>query len=225
MNKRLTQSALCLSILAAAASTQAQSWITSASSPALTGATIEGFESVTPGIIYDAVSGPLTFGDATDMYSGNSDVTITDTYAGTQGLSGLYMSNYQGDDTIAPSTTVQLTFASPQSAVGFLYALQNDNWTFNAYNTSGTLLGTHVVTGSGSGAGDGIGGFIGFSESSALISYVTYSENGTEGGNGDYIGIDNVTYRATPAPTPEPTTLALAGLGFASLLIARRKQA
>ena len=169
--------------------------------------------------------GPLTLGDATDMYGANSDVTITDTYAGTQGLSGLYLSNDQGDDTIAPSTTVQLTFASPQSAIGFLYALQNDNWTFNAYNTSGTLLGTHVVTGSGSGSGDGIGGFIGFSESSALISYVTYSENGTEGGNGDYIGIDNVTYRATPAPTPEPTTLALAGLGVASLLIARRKQA
>ena len=114
-----------------------------------------------------------------------------------------------------PSSTMTFSFATPVSAVGgFLNYVpySSGSTTIAAYTSSNTLIESYNLSFLTSGA-DNTGQFIGFSESSPIISNFTLT--------GHYIGITQMTVTGTP----EPGTIFSAGaalLGLAGLL--RRKK-
>ena len=67
----------------------------------------------------------------------------------------------------------------------------------------------------------GGGAFVGFIDASQLISSITFDASG------DVVGLDDVQYgkvAAPPGAVPEPSTLALFGVGFAGIASLRRRR-
>ncbi len=100
--------------------------------------------------------------------------------------------------------TMTFAFSTPQEAVGgFLnYVPGSENpTTIAVYDSSMTLIESYNLTFLTSGGTD-TGMFLGFQESSPIISYFTLTDN--------YVGLVNLTIMSVP----EPGGLTLLGLGF-----------
>jgi len=82
-----------------------------------------------------------------------------------------------------------------------------------AYDSTGTLLGSFTTLGN---LGSGTSETASISSSSANISYVIAS-----GLSGNDVALDNLIYNS--ATVPEPSVIALLGLGLLGISVARRK--
>ena len=87
--------------------------------------------------------------------------------------------------------------------------------TLSAYDALNNLLGTVTVNGSNNGSGDGSAAYIGFLSDLTNVRSIEFS--GDPG-----LAINTVGLSATPVP--EPSTLALTGLGLALARLARRRR-
>lgn len=164
------------------AHTASASQITSATDPALTGATVIDFET-TPLGVYTS----LTIGDATFLGDANVNLTISDQYGGSNTLNNLgYAAQWA------------VTFAVPVSAFGVAGAAYQTNWTWTAYDASNTVLETIAVDPGCCGVSfNGI--------AAPGISKVVFTPNG-----GDWVIYDNFSY--VPVPEPASAALFAAGL-------------
>lgn len=151
--------------------------------------------------------GPQTFGHG---------ITWTSTYSESNfGYSGAYNYSSNGDWTgdlgpmaglNASTGAMTFTFSAPVSAVGgFLnYSPGSDNPTLIAvYDASNQLIESFNLTFTTDGGAD-TGFFYGFEESANLISSFTLTDN--------YVGIVNLTTKASPVPLPGAIWLLGSGL-------------
>jgi hypothetical protein len=114
-------------------------------------------------------------------------------------------------DAYGVTDTMTFAFSTPLSAVGgFMnYVPGSHNpTTIAVYDSAHNLIESFNLTFTTGGATNS-GQFLGFREDTADISYFTLTDN--------YIGLTNLTI-VEGAPVPEPSSLALLGMGSLSLL-------
>jgi hypothetical protein len=180
------------------------SQITSASDPALSGASIINFENQTAGIY-----GSLTIDNVT-FTANNNHLQIDGYFAGNYNTTGrLYLDN--GTYSNEGFSSMTFTFSGAVSAFGFNWGASNESWVLNAYDASNNLLESFALPITlSSNAGE----FYGLAD--AGIAYATLSN--TSGY--DWIFIDN--FKSTAA-VPLPAGLWLLGTGLFGLLGIRQK--
>jgi hypothetical protein len=176
--------------------------------PALIGGTVVNFDAGPAGVFPSVTYGAFT------LTGVDAPLTIGSDYIGSFNSRGVY-SAYNDFDYIP--TSWRFDFATPVDAFGFNWGAADNTWTLNAYSPGGTLLETFSVPAVyGSNAGD----YFGIATSG--IGYALLSDTGDHVGIGDYVFIDNVTFRGTSVPDAGATTMLL-GLSLFSLSILRRK--
>lgn len=114
-------------------------------------------------------------------------------------------------------------FASPvaQAAAFFSDWAPLGNYTITAFDTGGAVIESLTVLASDlpTCQVSGCGIYVGFQYGSNLIGKIQF---GPSSGFGDAFAIDDLVFASS---VPEPTTLALLGLGLAGLAISRRRRA
>ena len=180
---------------------------------------VDGFGNpVVPG-----VTSTITFDDqsnATFSSLSTGGVTFTGV-GGSLRTDNSYPNNYNGrgarylDNNAGGTSSITFTFAAPVSAFAFNWGASDDLWTLTAFNSLDAAIESFVlpITHS-SNAGD----YVGLAD--AGISYATLTTSSSY----DYIFVDNFTV-AAGAAVPEPTSIALLGLGLMGFAAARRKSA
>lgn len=126
--------------------------------------------------------------------------------------SGLNYTNDGGYSTTRGGA-IRFDFTAEVSAVGFLAYYNNSPVLFQVFNSANVLLDSISISPTDCGS---ICGFVGLS--TAGISYAIASLPGLPNQHNLYV--DNIIYQAS---VPEPTTLALLGLGL--LAVASRRRA
>jgi hypothetical protein len=204
MKKQIRNMLLCLGAFGAVVTASAQTVITSTDDPALIGAGLTDFDSATIGY-YSSLAI-----DGVTITAPGDNVRVQNTYSGEFNTTGNYLDNNAGS-----ASTVDFTFDSPQAVFGLNYGALDDQWTLSVYDSDNNLIdSTTVEPNHGSNAGE----FIGIASSSANIAWASF----TDSNSGDWILLDNL--RFTPTEVPEPSTLALAGLGGLGLMLFRRRK-
>jgi hypothetical protein len=117
------------------------------------------------------------------------------------------------------SVPVTMVFSSPVSAVGF--QIENGTYeaftaTIQAYDTSNIYIGSVSEAGNGTGAGDNSAIFIGIQNIDIGKIIIGTTDSIPD------LAIGTVYLNAQPVP--EPSTLALAGLGGAGMLLGLRRR-
>jgi hypothetical protein len=215
----MKSSLLWVAILALSASTASYAApISSASDPALTGATVLDFESGPVGHFTSQAFGGVTISVANSAYASPASFDVAGDYAGSYNTRGRYHITNFGVE----FQSMRFDFGTTTSALGFLFGASDSSWTLSAYNASNTLLDSiNIAPVSGSNAGDffGLSGLAG-------ASYATLIQNqdgAYSNGGVDYVFVDNFAYAAGGQSVPEPTTLALFGLACLVSTRLRRK--
>ncbi len=187
----------------------AQSFISSSSDAALTGATVENFNATTPGSYTNLNTGIVTL-------SGNDTLFIENTFTNGYNATGNYLANQNSGFTV-----LTLDFSSTVSAFGFNWGASNESWVLAAFDVNNVLLGSYSVPESQfSNAGD----FYGIAANGISRGVLTQTSFGD--GPVDYVIIDNLRFAASQqGAVPEPSTWAmmLFGFGAAGAMLRRRK--
>jgi hypothetical protein len=93
--------------------------------------------------------------------------------------------------------------------------------TLTAFDGLGNLIGTTVLAGNSTSAGDGSAIFIGFQSSSANVAFLNF--NVVDQYGGDSLAIDTLTIYGSGS-TPEPTSLLLLGSGLVAAVAYGRRR-
>lgn len=190
----------------------APTFITNPSDFSLTGSTLINFESELQGSFTSR-----TFGNAvTVASSGTNPFYVSSFYGGSFGTTGTYIETQSTPDPI------NFGFASDVSAFGFSWGAADQPWTFDIFDSGNNLLASfNVPAQSGNYAG-----FIGVNGGGASIASARLTNHSSYGY--DYVLIDNLQYvndTASSSSVPEPTSIALLGLGLLGFAASRRKSA
>ncbi|MCS0585229.1 PEP-CTERM sorting domain-containing protein [Massilia pinisoli] len=179
--------------------------ITSPGDPALTGATVQNFDSVAAGD-YLSLSLP-----GVTINGNGSPVTICNGCGGGSGAFGDVGNSLQ--NTFGSPASFDLVFTAPVSAFGIQGGAFNGVWTYTAYDSLDNVIETLNVNHPCCGP---------FFDGIAHDGIARVNLNGS----GDWVVFENLQFVAgSITDVPEPATLALFGLGFAGLVrSARRKQ-
>ncbi len=200
---RLAKS-LALSLIGAASISAFASPITSSGDPALTGATVIDFESVTTGEYASLVLPGVTINGI------SSTMTICDGCGGGGGSYGDVGRSLQ--NTGGSPVSFDLVFDNVVSAFGIIGGALNSGWTYTAFDDSNNVIETLNIT------DPCCGGF-----------FHGIAQNGIKrvnlNGSGDWVVFDNLQFVAGPGQVPEPISLSLFGIGFAGLALSRRRAA
>lgn len=177
--------------------------ITSSGDSSLTGSTLIDFNSEALG----SFSSRTFNGDVT--FNANNIMTVETTYSGEYGSSGAYIGTPGGSG----NGDFDIVFATVVSAFGFSWGAADQAWTMDLFDASDVLIDSINITAQSY----PYIGFIGANDSE--ISRVSMS---SFYGN-DYILLDDFQY-VTSTTVPEPTTLALIGLGLIGVRFSKRKK-
>jgi hypothetical protein len=210
MKKHLAAFGLILGMAGFATSTPAQTSISLPNDPALNGAAIITFDAESTGF------GIAGFKDSGVTFSAPGDsMDVDDSYSGFNNVIGNAIDNDQGN-----ANTFKFAFDTPQAAFGFNYGEQDDGWALSAYDSADNLIYSYTVAPNSYGGSGNDGAFAGIFSPLSNIAYGTYTV--TVSDDDDFVMLDNFYYSTTTVP--EPSALALAGLGGASILYLRRRK-
>ena len=195
--------------------------IISALDPALTGATVQDFESATAGNFVSQTYGGLTVTAVNSAAVPAASFDIAGDYNGGFNNQGLQHISNLGSEFQA----LRFDFSGATSAFGFLFGASDSSWTLSAFDAGNVLLDTtNIPPVFASNAGDffGLGGLSG-------ASYATLTQNfdGIYAAGGvDYVFVDNFTYVSgrIVTPVPEPLTISLFAAGLAGAATMRRRR-
>lgn len=193
--------------------------IYSAADSALASAYVQDFEAGPAGSYASQAFG----GGVTISALASSDVTqpsfsVASDFAGSYNTRGrLHISNQGYQFQI-----LRFDFDSTISALGFLFGASDSSWTLSAFNSSNLLLESidiAPVYASNNGDFFGLSGLAGASYATLTQNFDGYYSNGGV----DYVFVDNLAFTSGNG-VPEPTSLALMGLGLAGLATLRRRK-
>lgn len=173
--------------------------ITSSTDPALTGAILENFNSVTTG---DYSSLSLT---GVTIVGNGAPMTVDSGLTSSYGISGQSLHNSGGTP-----TSFDIIFDNEVSAFGLWGGAYNTSWNFSAYDISNNLIESATITTSCCSAQ-----FNGLANTG--MSKVTLS------GYGDWVIFDDLMF-TEQVSAPEPTSLALLALGLVGIGFSRKKK-
>lgn len=173
---------------------------------ALSGGTVVDFESTG-----NFSGASLSVGGVT--FTGNGPVQVSNDYAGQYNTRGTYHITNFGS---APNQ-YQFSFSSAVSAFAFLWGAADVSWTLTAFNAANQVLDSVVINPTFSG---NAGNYFGIASDGIVRATLI-------GGYGDYVFIDNFTYKtASTNDVPEPGVLSLLAVALAGAgLVARRRRA
>jgi hypothetical protein len=190
--------------------------ITSAGDPALVGASLETFNSLTP----SGFSTTFTSVSLTDL-----SVTAAGGFYIDSGGNGVYVPpNPSGDVYLLSNanSTMTFTFNSAVSAFGAVFGATNAVQTITAFDSSGSVLGTTLIPNQVSSQAYPYSGYYGWASTSANIKSFSVTSS-----SGDYWVVDDLSYQTGDtgnSSVPDSgASVALLGLGLGSLIALRRK--
>lgn len=192
---------LCASTFASAAPV----FMTNPVDPSLAGSSVVDFTGEAQGYFSSRTFGG---GDVTVNTTG-SDLNIENTYGGSYASSGNYLANGAGGNGF------NIVFANAVSAFGFNWGAADRPWTMRLFDASNAMIGSFAVAAQT----DPYAAFIGADGNGQTIKSINMVASSY-----DYMLLDNLQYTASNASVPEPTTLAMLGLGMLGLFGARRRK-
>lgn len=177
---------------------------------ALAGGTQEGFDAVAAGqystltlgnVTYSSVGSPLTIG--TD-FNGNYN---------TSGGQSMY-----NDYDLVPDN-FRFDFATAVNGFAFNWGAADNTWVLNAYDSGGNLLDSLSI---GPVYASNSGDYFGIAANA--IAYATLQDQHDNIPDGDYVFIDRFTTGGSAVSVPEPSTIALLGLGLLGMGLSRSRK-
>lgn len=189
--------AIVLSMVFASANA---SMITSTNDAALTGATVQTFDTVASGT-YASLALP-----GVTIQGNGSPMTVDNTWTSQYGISGQTLHNNNSSP-----ISFDLVFSSAISAFGIWGGAVNNSWVYTAYDSNNNILESITTPDACCGPM-----FYGIANN-AGISRVNLN------GFGDWVIFDNLYTVTRSTNVPEPISLALFGIGLAGLAGMRRR--
>jgi hypothetical protein len=158
--------------------------ITSPTDSSLVGGDVIDFSAQTVGRYTSLSIGDVTF------TANDNDLSIASNYSGSYNTTGLYLDN--GDYSTNGFSSITFSFASDVNAFGFNFGASNYSWTLTAYDGSGSIIESMVISAL---IDSNNGEFFGIAANG--IAYAVLSNNDP---SYDWIFIDNFTTSAVPVP-------------------------
>jgi hypothetical protein len=176
--------------------------------PALAGSTLIDFDAGPTGSFASYTSGNVTFTGVGAPLNVGPDFNGS---FNTRGVNSLF----NGFD-LDPDA-MRSDFAAPVSAFAFLWGAADNTWDLRAFDAANNLIESLAI---GPVFSSNAGDYFGIAAGG--IAYATLTDRLDNIGGGDFVFIDNFRYGGAVS-VPEPSTLAVFGLGLLALGFGRRR--
>ncbi|MCO8121172.1 PEP-CTERM sorting domain-containing protein [Stieleria sp. TO1_6] len=187
-------------------------------SSAIPGGTLVDFESAAG--VYDANFGPALSSNGVTFNPGGGTLAVHDLFAGGFNTTGNSLGNFFG-----LTKTIEFSFDNLVDAFAFNVGATFEQWTLTAYSATNDVLGMADVPQTGL---SNSGNYIGFAADGIARATLSFSDTF----NPDFIRIDNLVYSESDSSAgdpsdgavPEPTSLAIFGLGAIAMTLRPRRR-